>query len=95
MIGRQSLAGHPPPMLVKDPRPIREKAWQTQSIRSLISFLVQLGYNQSPLSLKSLQAPSSKDFQFIFRFLVGHLDPHFEFKRKIEEDVHYILKSLR
>ena len=87
--------GTAPIALQKDPRPIREKSWQAQAIRSLIAFLVQAGYNQSPISLKSLQAPSSKDFQLIFRFLYAQLDPDFEFKKKVEEDVHFILKSLR
>ena len=94
--GRPSqMGGHHPGGLTKDPRPIREKSWQANAIRSLISFLVQAGYNQSSISFKSLQAPSSKDLQSIFKFLYAQLDPYYPFKNKIEEDVHIVLKSLR
>jgi kinetochore protein NDC80 len=79
----------------KDPRPIREKSWQSNAIRSLISFLVQSGYNGSSISFKSLQTPSSKDFQMIFKYLYAQLDPDYPFNKKIEEDVSHVLKALR
>ena len=80
---------------MKESRPIREKSWQAHAIRGLISFLVSSGYNQSAVSIKSLQNPSTKDFMSIFKFLYGQLDPGFDFKRKIEEDVQYVLRALR
>ena len=87
--------GLAPIPLTKDPRPLREKSWQANAIRSLISFLVNAGYNQTAVSVKSLSTPSSKDIQCIFKFLYYQLDPFYKFEKKIEEDVHHVLKSLR
>ena len=95
MYRRSTQLGTVQPTIAKDPRPIREKSWQTNAIKSLIGFLVNAGYNQSAVSPKSLQAPSSKDIQMIFKFLYAQLDPKFEYSKKIEEDVQYVLKSLR
>ncbi|KAJ1555297.1 kinetochore-associated Ndc80 complex subunit ndc80, partial [Nowakowskiella sp. JEL0078] len=77
----------------KETRPIRDKQWQAASIRTLISFLVQTGYNQA-VSQKALQSPSSKDFQSIFKFIYAQLDPHFAYSRKFEEEVPVIMKGL-
>jgi kinetochore protein NDC80 len=78
---------------IKDPRPIREKSWQQQAIRNLISSLVQLNYS-FPVSVKTLTSPTSKDFMLIFKFLYALLDPHYVFK-KFEEEVPGLLKGLR
>ncbi|KAJ3073609.1 kinetochore-associated Ndc80 complex subunit ndc80 [Podochytrium sp. JEL0797] len=99
MAGRRSSAyatrpSSAPQMLTKDPRPLRDKSWQAQSIRSLIAFLVQAGYNQ-PVSPKTLQAPSMKDFTSIFKFLYAQLDPRYVFQKKFEEEVPVILRGLR
>jgi len=80
--------------LLKDPRPIRDKSFIANSIRSLINFLVQAGYNQ-PVSQKTLQAPSAKDFQNIFKFLYSQLDQGFVFVKKFEEEVPPIMKGIR
>lgn len=80
--------------ITKDPRPIRDKSWQGNAIRNLINFLVQTGFNQ-PISVKTLQAPSAKDFQSIFKFLYAQLDPEYVFQKKFEEEVPVILKGLR
>ena len=96
-MGRPSnigIAAVGPMMITKDPRPIREKSWQANAIRSLINFLVQAGYNQ-PVSAKTLQAPSAKDFTSIFKFLYAQLDPRFVFQKKFEEEVPVILRGLR
>ncbi|KAJ3032537.1 kinetochore-associated Ndc80 complex subunit ndc80 [Rhizophlyctis rosea] len=78
----------------KDPRPIREKPWQQNAIRTVITFLVQAGYNQ-PLNPKMLSAPSLKDFMSIFKFLYAQLDPDYVWAKKFEEDVPVLLKGLR
>ncbi|KAJ1549665.1 kinetochore-associated Ndc80 complex subunit ndc80, partial [Nowakowskiella sp. JEL0078] len=78
----------------KETRPIRDKQWQANSIRTLISFLVQTGYNQA-VSQKTLQSPSAKDFQNIFKFIYAQLDPHFAYTKKFEEEVPIIMKGLR
>ncbi|RKO97707.1 hypothetical protein CXG81DRAFT_15246 [Caulochytrium protostelioides] len=86
--------GHTVVGITKDPRPIREKSWQISTIRGLISFLVQAGYPNS-ISVKTMQAPSAKDFQSIFKFLYGMLDSQYVYQKKFEEEVPLILKSLR
>ncbi|KAJ3048933.1 kinetochore-associated Ndc80 complex subunit ndc80, partial [Rhizophlyctis rosea] len=82
---------------LKDPRPIRDKTWQQNAIRSLIAFLIQAGYNQ-PISAKSLSNPSIKDFMSVFKFLYGQLDEGYVWGhggKKFEEEVPVILKGLR
>lgn len=49
--GRMSII--PNNTIAKDPRPIREKSWQQNSIRMLISALVQMGY-PNPVSPKTV-----------------------------------------
>ncbi|KAJ3196946.1 kinetochore-associated Ndc80 complex subunit ndc80 [Irineochytrium annulatum] len=80
--------------ITKDPRPIRDKSWQNNAVKTLINFLVQAGYNQT-LSAKALQAPSVKDFQSIFKFLYAQLDPQYVWQKKFEEEVPVILRGLR
>ncbi|KAJ3391310.1 kinetochore-associated Ndc80 complex subunit ndc80 [Entophlyctis sp. JEL0112] len=98
LLGRPSNIGAllgAQPVVTKDPRPIRDKQWQANAIRGLISFLVQAGFNQIPVSPKTLQAPSAKDFAAIFKFLYAQLDPHHLFVKKFEEEVPAILKGLK
>lgn len=97
--GRQSVYGRTsnimaPAPIAKDPRPIREKSWQNQAIRSLIAGLVQLGYPNA-LAPKALISPSSKDIQAIFLFLYSFMDPTFELSKKFEEEVPGLMKGLR
>ncbi|KAI9143730.1 HEC/Ndc80p family-domain-containing protein [Paraphysoderma sedebokerense] len=95
VISRPSLiSATPAPRDQKDPRPVRDKQFQLTSIRNIINFLTHQGYPQ-PLSLKTLQTPTKKDFETIFRFLYAKLDPHYMFQKKFEEEVPAILKGLR
>lgn len=55
---------------------------------------MRVGYPH-PISQKLLTAPSAKDFQQIFKFLYGHLDPTYEFGKKFEEEVPGLMKGLR
>ncbi|KAJ1557470.1 kinetochore-associated Ndc80 complex subunit ndc80, partial [Cladochytrium tenue] len=93
-VAAAALGSSGPSAILKDPRNIRDKAWQAGAVRQLIGFLVQAGFNQ-PVSPKTLQAPSAKDFQAIFRFLYAQLDPGYVFVKKFEEEVPVILKGLR
>lgn len=82
---------------MKDPRPIREKAYQLEVIKNLINFLAKAGYPH-PISQKILTAPSAKDFQNIFRFLYAQLDPTYDVcagGKKFEEEVPVLMKGLR
>src|SRR5690349_12521651 len=78
----------------QDPRPIRDKTFQNNCIRFIIDYLAHAGYSQ-PISTKNLQAPTSKDFQSIFKFLYNVLDPGYSFQKKFEEEVPILLKGLR
>ncbi|KAK9760744.1 kinetochore-associated Ndc80 complex subunit ndc80, partial [Basidiobolus ranarum] len=89
---RSSLA--PSSGTSKDPRPLRDKSWQHDTIRVITEFLIQIGYNQ-PISIKTLQTPTSKDFQSIFKFLYAKLDSRYVFQKKFEEEVPGLLKGLK
>ncbi|XP_053427149.1 kinetochore protein NDC80 homolog isoform X2 [Nycticebus coucang] len=79
---------------IKDPRPLNDKTFIQQCIRQLCEFLTENGYAHS-VSMKSLQAPSVKDFLKIFTFLYGFLCPSYELPdTKFEEEVPRIFKDL-
>jgi len=78
---------------MKDPRDIRDRNFQSQSIRTLLTFLTEAGYDRM-ISPKILSAPTAKDFQFIFMFLYHQIDPHYEFTGKIEEEVPLLIRAL-
>ncbi|XP_021073656.1 kinetochore protein NDC80 homolog [Mus pahari] len=79
---------------IKDPRPLNDKTFIQQCIRQLYEFLTENGYVYS-VSMKSLQAPSTKDFLKIFAFLFGFLCPSYELPdTKCEEEVPRIFKDL-
>ncbi|XP_007519922.2 kinetochore protein NDC80 homolog [Erinaceus europaeus] len=79
---------------IKDPRPLSDKTFIQQCIRQLCEFLTENGYAYS-VSMKSLQAPSVKDFLKIFSFLYGFLCPSYELPAtKFEEEIPRIFKNL-
>ncbi|XP_006891483.1 PREDICTED: kinetochore protein NDC80 homolog [Elephantulus edwardii] len=79
---------------IKDPRPLNDKTFIQQCIRQLCEFLTENGYAYS-ISMKSLQAPSVKDFLKIFTFLYSFLCPSYELPdTKFEEEVPRIFKDL-
>lgn len=78
----------------KDPRPIRDKNFQLTCIKQLIDFLSKTGFDK-PISAKILTAPSSKDFQMIFKYLYGKIDASYEFGKKFEDEVPVLIKGIR
>ncbi|XP_060702287.1 kinetochore protein NDC80 homolog isoform X1 [Hemiscyllium ocellatum] len=79
---------------IKDPRPLHDKAFVQQCIRQLCEFLGEYGYPQ-PVSTKSLQSPSSKEFLKIFAFLYNLIDQSYQMPdSKFEEEIPRIFKSL-
>ena len=80
---------------MKDPRPIRDKTYLSNAIRTLINYLIQFGFSSANLTPKALQSPSGKDVKSIFQFLHSMLDPGYEYQKKFEEEVPAILKGLR
>ncbi|XP_001505423.1 kinetochore protein NDC80 homolog [Ornithorhynchus anatinus] len=79
---------------IKDPRPLNDKAFIQQYIRQLCEFLSENDYAFN-VSMKSLQAPSVKDFLKIFTFIYRFLCPSYELPdAKFEEEVPRIFKDL-
>ncbi|XP_060099920.1 kinetochore protein NDC80 homolog [Heteronotia binoei] len=79
---------------IKDPRPLHDKTFIQQCIRQLCDFLVSYGYGPV-VSVKSLQAPSVKDFVKIFSFIYGLLCPSYELpSTKFEEEIPRIFREL-
>ncbi|XP_048364403.1 kinetochore protein NDC80 homolog [Sphaerodactylus townsendi] len=79
---------------IKEPRPLHDKTFIQQYIRQLCEFLVSSGYGPN-VSVKSLQAPSVKDFVKIFSFIYGLLCPSYELpSTKFEEEIPRIFREL-
>ncbi|XP_064413168.1 kinetochore protein NDC80 homolog [Latimeria chalumnae] len=80
---------------IKDPRPLHDKAFVQQCIRQLCEALLEYGYPHN-VTVKSLQAPSTKDFLKIFSFLYSLLEPNYILPdSKFEEEIPRIFKDLR
>lgn len=59
-----------------DPRPVSDKAYQANCIKTLIAYLSMHGYDQ-PLSPKMLSNPMGKDVMHILQFLMHQVHPSF------------------
>lgn len=95
--GRPSSIGflsQVPPQIAKDPRPIRDKTYMANAQRNIIDYLISANY-PIPISIKTLQVPTSKDFATIFKFLYNRMDPNYQFVKKIEDEVVLCLKALK
>ncbi|KAI8602225.1 HEC/Ndc80p family-domain-containing protein [Dissophora ornata] len=79
---------------IRDPRPVKDKAFQRSLIHNLVNFLTQAGYPHA-ISAKNLTQPTNKDFQDIFKFLYLKLEPGYDFQRKFEDDVPVLLRTMR
>ncbi|KAG0014736.1 kinetochore-associated Ndc80 complex subunit ndc80, partial [Podila clonocystis] len=78
----------------RDPRPVKDKTFQRNTIHSLITYLTQVGYPNA-VSARTFTQPSNKDFQDVFKFLYNKLEPGFEFQKRFEEEVPILLKTMR
>ena len=79
----------------KDPRPIGEKNFQSESCKKIINYLITHNY-ESEVSNKILMNLSQKDFTGIFCFLLNKLRPDFQYNlKKIDEDVPLILIEIK
>jgi len=79
----------------KDPRP-RDKKTIAQWQREVHEFLQERGY-QEPLTIKTLQTPTTKDFHNIFKFVIQCSDPCHVwgiYGKKLEDEVIPLLKSM-
>src|SRR5437762_3084303 len=78
----------------KDPRPVRDKTFMANCQKNILEYLLAANY-PVPISLKTLQVPTSKDFATIFKFLYNRMDPNYQFVKKIEDEVVLCLKALK
>ncbi|WVO16742.1 hypothetical protein L204_104426 [Cryptococcus depauperatus] len=93
--GRASLAAGLYSAPYKDPRPIRDKTFQTNCMRNINHYLVATRY-PSPITPKTFTSPTAKEFQSIFRFLVNDfIDQSLAWGKKFEDDTLTILKDLK
>lgn len=76
-----------------DPRPINDRAFMNQAIRSLIEYLSEHNFN-SAISPKILTRPTTKQFQDIVLFLLRQVDPNFQVSQKFENDITVMLRGL-
>ena len=77
---------------VADPRQLSDKAYMSRSIRKLIVYLTEHGYDRT-ISAQILHAPTGKDFLQICSFLIRSIDPNFQFGR-YEEEYPAVLRTL-
>jgi SMC interacting uncharacterized protein involved in chromosome segregation len=78
-----------------DPRPITDKGYVNDSIRALVGYLSDYGYDQ-PISAKILTRPSGRDFNNIMGFLFRQYDPAWQPTpgSRFEEEVIPFLKAI-
>jgi kinetochore protein NDC80 len=76
-----------------DPRPISEKTHMLESMRKIVTFLTDQGYEE-PISLKTLQSPAIKVYASILQFLFRRIDPQFTFKGQFDEEIPNMFRML-
>ena len=76
-----------------DPRPLNDRGFQQECIRTLMGYLMTHGYNVA-ISTKLLVSPASKDILNIVQFLFQKADPTLKLFGKVEEDVPVVFKRL-
>ncbi|KAF9355303.1 kinetochore-associated Ndc80 complex subunit ndc80 [Mortierella sp. AD094] len=97
---RQSMSGPIGSVLsansvnIRDPRPVKDKAYQRNLIHNIVAFLTQAGYPHV-ITTKNLTQPANKDFQDIFKFMYLKLEPGYDFQKKFEDEVPVLLKTMR
>ncbi|EPZ33202.1 Kinetochore protein Ndc80 domain-containing protein [Rozella allomycis CSF55] len=79
---------------LKDPRPTRDRQFILGSIKSLLNFLAETGYDGN-INQKLLNCPSTRDAQNIFFYLYQRIDPNYKFEKKFDEEVSAIVRSIR
>lgn len=100
--GRSSLAGVDPRRSSafgaktgpkSDPRPLGDKNFQNDCIRTVITYLSTHGY-PAAVSPKTLASPTGKDFTLIAQFLFQRFDPSMKQFGKMEDEVQGFFKRL-
>ena len=92
--GRRSTMVAPGSKQMDDPRNVKDKLFLQNAKHRLIEYLVENSYDRQ-ISLKQLEAPSTKDFLHILEFLYKKIDPRFTLSQNVAEDVPAMFKRLR
>jgi kinetochore protein NDC80 len=81
-------------LIKQDPRPVTDKACQNICIKRLLEYLIKSGYD-FPISQKTLNKPSGKDFANIVTFLIRKIEPPFQNGMlKLEDEIAMTFKAL-
>ena len=99
-MGHQSFFSQAPPPagIVRDPRPLKDRSYQTQIGQQLLDYLSHHGFEMEmkhSLTATTVKSPTQKDFNYIFQWLYHRIDPSYRFQRNIDQEVPPILKQLR
>lgn len=91
---RQSLVP-PAHSSVRDPRNLQDKSFQHESQKKVLKYLQRHGYDH-PLTKKTLDNPSSKDYHRIMTFLLRRVDPTYRDSNliKVEDEMSMYFKAL-
>lgn len=82
----------------KDPRPLRDRAFQARIGQELMDYMVQNNFElemKHVLSQNVMKSPTQKDFNYMFQWLYRRIDPNHRFQKNIDQEVPPILKQLR
>lgn len=82
----------------KDPRPLKDRAYQTKLGQELLDYMTQYGFEMEMkhmLSQNTVRSPTQKDFNYMFQWLYHRIDPSYRFLKNIDQEVPPILKQLR
>lgn len=82
----------------RDPRPLKDRAYQAQMGQELLDYMVQNNFEMEmkhTLAQKTMTSPTQKDFNYMFQWLYNRLDPGYRFQKGIDAEVPPILKQLR
>lgn len=90
---RSSTFGAKPSGPKADPRPLSDKAFLNDCVRTVITYLSTHGY-PAAVSPKTLASPTGKDFTLIAQFLFQRFDPSMKTFGKMEDEVQAFFKRL-
>lgn len=83
----QGVTATPAPAILttRDPRPLRDRAFQAEMRRDVAAWLTETGW---PCSSQTLSNITGKDFRLIFQHLIVLLDPNYPFdpNAKLEDE---------
>lgn len=90
---RSSAFGGKPSGPKQDPRPLSDKNFLNNCIRTVITYLSTHNY-PAAVSPKTLASPTAKDFTLMIQFIIQKFDPNMKTFGKIEDDVPMFFKRL-